>query len=89
MIKRLEKISLEMARRKLYHSVDIKTSLLKSLIVNQNNYYVTKLIYVKKKRFNRRPISPCKQRNLCLITGRTQGVIRLVGFSRQTMKRYA
>lgn len=89
MIKRLEKLTTEMARRKFFHSLEIKNSLLKSLINTKNNPCMNKLVYAKKKRRNSIQTGICKQRNLCLITGRAKGVIKLLGFSRQTLKRYA
>ena len=48
-----------------------------------------KIAYQKKLRTDMRTIGFSKQRSACFATGRAKGVVRFLGLSRQSVKRYA
>ena len=89
MIKRVERLHIEYARRQAYQLKELKISLLKSLAQTQNNPIKSRLIYTHKQRYKARHFNISRHQNLCLVTGRSRSVIYLTGLSRHSLKRYA
>lgn len=89
MLKRVERLQVEYAHRKRYLQVEVKHALLKSLIQDHNNDSRYKIIYHKKLRTEMRVIGFSKQRSACALTGRSKGLVRFLGLSRQSVKRCA
>ena len=89
MIKRVARLHIESARRSSYQLNELKEKLLKSLTQTQNNSLKHRLVYTHKIRNKQSHRGISRQQGLCLVTGRARGVIRLVGLSRHTLKRYA
>lgn len=89
MLKRVERITVEYGHRKRYFQVEVKNFILKSLIQDHNNHIMYKIAYHKKLRTEMRTIGFSRQRSACFATGRSQGLVRFLGLSRQSVKRYA
>lgn len=87
MLKRVARIELECARREKFFRMEIKNHLLKSLIQDHNNPLISKIIYHQKVRTKARFFGVSRHRGACLLTGRAKGVVRFLGFSRQSVKR--
>lgn len=89
MIKRVARLHIETGRRSSYQLYELKDKLLKSLTQTHNNSLKHRLVYAHKARNKQSHRGLSRHQGLCLLTGRARGVIRLLGLSRHSLKRYA
>lgn len=89
MNKRTEWLYGEDASRRAYARFELKRTLLKSLLQDHNNAPKQRTAYAAQRRIPTVAYSVTQQYVGCLITGRVRGNVRLLGLSRQTLKRFA
>lgn len=86
---RVRNLTIELCSRRLYKNRELKLMLLKSIIQTKTKSIKYKSFFCSKQKIVTRKINLCKQHDLCMFTGNTKGVMRLVSMSRHSIKKLA
>ena len=85
---RIRNLTVEFLLREKYRKIEVKKKILKSIIQNKNNNINKRLFFVKLLHNTIKYGTIAKQHELCINTGRSGGIVKLLSLSRHSIKNY-